>query len=244
MSPPTSTNQQQQQLSSPNQSPNPNNTPQPIRRKLVIIGDGACGKTSLLSVFAMGEFPEDYEPTIFENYVAEIRLDNKPIQLALWDTAGQEEYERLRPLSYSKSHVILIAFAIDTPDSLENVTVKWIEEVRSICGPTIPVILVGCKKDLRDADNGSNPSLFVSKSEMLHGMFSAQERRCRLYIRVCNKAAMLVRQPNSNSPGGNPHSSSTGNNHDEKKSGNNRNHNKKRKSNKKSGDNSTCCSIV
>ncbi|KAG8978852.1 Rho GTPase, partial [Tulasnella sp. 427] len=100
----------------------------------------------------MGEFPKDYEPTIFENYVAEIRLDGKPVQLALWDTAGQEEYERLRPLSYSKAHVILIAFSIDTPDSLENVTVKWIEEVRQICGPSVPVILVGCKADLRPAD--------------------------------------------------------------------------------------------
>ncbi|VDB83414.1 unnamed protein product [Peniophora sp. CBMAI 1063] len=121
----------------------------PIRRKLVIVGDGACGKTSLLCSFALGEFPKEYQPTIFENYVAEIRLDGKPVQLALWDTAGQEEYERLRPLSYSKSHVILIAFAIDTPDSLENVSVKWIEEVRSICGPQVPVLLVGCKADLR-----------------------------------------------------------------------------------------------
>ncbi|KAK9895028.1 ras-domain-containing protein [Cystobasidium minutum MCA 4210] len=124
--------------------------PQAIRRKLVIVGDGASGKTSLLSVFAMGEFPKEYHPTIFENYVAEIRLDGKPVQLALWDTAGQEEYERLRPLSYSKSHIILIAFSIDTPDSLDNVLSKWIEEVRSICGPDIPVMLVGCKRDLRD----------------------------------------------------------------------------------------------
>ncbi|TFY54479.1 hypothetical protein EVJ58_g8843 [Rhodofomes roseus] len=65
----------------------------PIRRKLVIVGDGACGKTSLLCSFALGEFPKEYQPTIFENYVAEIRLDGKPVQLALWDTAGQEEYE-------------------------------------------------------------------------------------------------------------------------------------------------------
>jgi len=121
----------------------------PLKRKLVIVGDGACGKTSLLCSFALGEFPKEYQPTVFDNYVAEIRLDDKPVHLALWDTAGQEEYERLRPMSYSKSHVILIAFAIDTPDSLENVTTKWIEEVRSICGPTIPVILVGCKADLR-----------------------------------------------------------------------------------------------
>jgi Rho family protein len=65
----------------------------PFRRKLVIVGDGACGKTSLLCVFALGEFPSQYEPTVFENYVAEIRLDGKSVQLALWDTAGQEEYE-------------------------------------------------------------------------------------------------------------------------------------------------------
>jgi Rho family protein len=64
-----------------------------IRRKLIIVGDGASGKTSLLSVFAVGSFPVSYSPTIFDNYVAEIRLDGKPVQLALWDTAGQEEYE-------------------------------------------------------------------------------------------------------------------------------------------------------
>ncbi|KAI0027614.1 rho small monomeric GTPase, partial [Vararia minispora EC-137] len=137
-----------------------------IRRKLVIVGDGACGKTSLLCSFALGEFPKEYVPrsaAIFENYVAEIRLDGKPVQLALWDTAGQEEYERLRPLSYSKSHVILIAFAIDTPDSLENVQTKWIEEVRSICGPVIPVLLIGCKADLRPAPGSPNTDQFVSR---------------------------------------------------------------------------------
>ncbi|ORY24857.1 putative Rho small monomeric GTPase [Naematelia encephala] len=121
-----------------------------LRRKLVIVGDGAAGKTSLLNVFAVGHFPEAYEPTVFDNYVTEIELDGKPVQLALWDTAGQEEYERLRPLSYSKAHVILIAFSVDTPDSLDNVSQKWIEEVRSICGKAIPVLLVACKTDLRD----------------------------------------------------------------------------------------------
>ncbi|THV06686.1 rho small monomeric GTPase [Dendrothele bispora CBS 962.96] len=139
----------------------------PIRRKLVIVGDGACGKTSLLCSFALGEFPKEYQPTVFDNYVAEIRLDEKHVQLALWDTAGQEEYERLRPMSYSKSHVILIAFALDTPDSLENVETKWIEEVRSICGPTIPVILVGCKADLRPSphhpNTSDNPSPYVTR---------------------------------------------------------------------------------
>jgi len=150
----------------------------PIRRKLVVVGDGACGKTSLLCVFALGEFPKEYQPTIFENYVAEIRLDGKAVQLALWDTAGQEEYERLRPLSYPHSHVILIAFSIDTPDSLENVIHKWIEEVHSKCGPNLPVLLVGCKLDLRPPPNDPSYPNFISPEQ---GQAVANEIGARAY---------------------------------------------------------------
>lgn len=63
-------------------------------------------------------------PTVFENYVAEVEVDGRRVELALWDTAGQEDYDRLRPLSYPDSHVILICFAVDSPDSLENVQEK------------------------------------------------------------------------------------------------------------------------
>jgi len=119
-----------------------------IRRKLVIVGDGACGKTCLLIVFSKGTFPEVYVPTVFENYVADVEVDGKHVELALWDTAGQEDYDRLRPLSYPDSHVILICFAIDSPDSLDNVQEKWISEVLHFC-QGLPIILVGCKVDLR-----------------------------------------------------------------------------------------------
>jgi len=121
---------------------------EPIKRKLVIIGDGATGKTSLLSVFTLGFFPKDYLPTVFEHYVSDCRVDGKSVQLALWDTAGQEDYERLRPLCYNKSHVIVIAYSVDNPDSLENVQTKWYEEATSLC-PGVPIILVGLKADLR-----------------------------------------------------------------------------------------------
>ena len=63
-------------------------------------------------------------PTVFENYVTDCRVDGKSVQLALWDTAGQEDYERLRPLAYAKAHVILIGFSVDSPDSLDNVKHK------------------------------------------------------------------------------------------------------------------------
>ena len=120
-----------------------------IRKKLVIVGDGACGKTCLLIVFSKDQFPEVYVPTVFENYVADIEVDNKKVELALWDTAGQEDYDRLRPLSYPDTDVILMCFAIDSPDSLENIPEKWIPEIKHFC-PNIPVILVGNKKDLRN----------------------------------------------------------------------------------------------
>lgn len=70
--------------------------------------------------------------------------------------------QRLRPLSYAKSHVILICFSLDSPDSLENVQTKWNEEVRSICGPNVPVLLIGLKRDLRD----QNPQGCVSEKEV------------------------------------------------------------------------------
>ena len=61
---------------------------------------------------------------MFENYVTQKQFEGKLIELALWDTAGQEEYDRLRPLSYPESNVILIVFSIDFPTSLANVQDK------------------------------------------------------------------------------------------------------------------------
>ena len=80
-----------------------------------------------------------YVPTVFENYVADVEVDGKHVELALWDTAGQEDYDRLRPLSYPDTHVILICFAIDSPDSLENVQ----EKVRPSTELSNPRLLTG-----------------------------------------------------------------------------------------------------
>ncbi|KAK7102580.1 ras-like GTP-binding protein rhoA isoform X2 [Littorina saxatilis] len=120
-----------------------------IRKKLVIVGDGACGKTCLLIVFIKDQFPEAYVPIVFETYVADIEVDGKQVELALWDTAGQEDCDQLLRLTYPDTHVILMCFSIDSPDSLENIPGKWNPKVRHFC-PNVPIILVGNKKDHRN----------------------------------------------------------------------------------------------
>ncbi|XP_077604025.1 rho-related GTP-binding protein RhoF isoform X1 [Crocuta crocuta] len=153
--------------------------PDPGRKelKIVIVGDGGCGKTSLLMVYSQGSFPEHYAPSVFEKYTASVTVGSKEVTLNLYDTAGQEDYDRLRPLSYQNTHLVLICYDVMNPTSYENVLIKvrpvtqpaclrggdhgsglsldacllppqWFPEVTHFCRGT-PMVLIGCKTDLR-----------------------------------------------------------------------------------------------
>ncbi|GJQ67336.1 putative tumor susceptibility [Trypoxylus dichotomus] len=123
------------------------------KAKITVVGDGFVGKTCLLVAYTRGVFPqEEYIPTVFENYAEEKVIDGEQYSLSLWDTAGQEDYERLRPLSYPNTTCFLLCYSINNKDSYDNIRTKWAPEVRHHM-PHTPFILVGTKNDLRDVDD-------------------------------------------------------------------------------------------
>ncbi|XP_062380011.1 uncharacterized protein LOC134068422 isoform X2 [Sardina pilchardus] len=124
----------------------------PIHKKLVMVGGYECEKRSLLILLTKGELPDVYIPSVFENCSTDIEVDGKQVELTLWDTAGQKDYDRLRPLSYPGTDVILMCFSIDSQNSLKSIPDKWAPEVKHFC-PNTPIILVGTNKDRRNGDH-------------------------------------------------------------------------------------------
>ncbi|KAJ9107864.1 hypothetical protein QFC19_002770 [Naganishia cerealis] len=157
-------------------------------RKLVVVGDGGCGKTCLLAVYAGGPFPAEYVPTVFENLckLTPSPLEpGKTVELALWDTAGQEDFDRIRPLSYAGVDVVLVVFAVNYRTSLANVADKWAPEISHFT-PTAPLLLIGTKTDLRTSATelglmraqGTSPVTFAEGQAMALEIGARAYREC------------------------------------------------------------------
>ena len=118
------------------------------RKKLVIVGDSCVGKTEICLKLMSKLNPEMYVPTVVENCVIDVEVDGTEVELALWDTQGQEDSNHLRPLCYPDTDVVLLVFSVVEPDSLSNAAEMWFPEVKHFC-PKAPIILLGYKTDLR-----------------------------------------------------------------------------------------------
>jgi len=163
------------------------------RVKLVVVGDGAVGKTSLLIRFATGEFPNEYVPTVFENYTAQMKRETDVILLHLWDTAGQEDYDRLRPLSYPGADVVLLCFSTISQASYDAIREKWAPEVLHFI-PNIPHILVGTKIDLREEKHPDPNSGKFEPISPEQGQKMANEINAIKYMEVSSKTGKGVQE--------------------------------------------------
>ncbi|KAG0440481.1 Ras-like GTP-binding protein RHO [Dictyocoela muelleri] len=131
--------------------------------KVVLVGDGGCGKTCLLEVFRRNKFPEEYVPTVVDNFVKEVKLpDGGIVSLTLWDTAGQEDYDSVRPLSYKDTDLVILCYSIENKDLLENVTKKWVLEIGNYC-PKTEIFLVALKKDIRGSPDFDQNNLITEE---------------------------------------------------------------------------------
>jgi len=118
--------------------------------KCGIVGDGTVGKSCLLMTYTMAGFAEHYIPTIFDNFSVIEEFDGKLVNITLWDTAGQDDYQSFRTSTcYKNTDVFLVCFSVVSPHSFQNVKQKWIPELVEHC-PGVPFILVGTQTDLRD----------------------------------------------------------------------------------------------
>lgn len=120
--------------------------------KVTMVSDTGVGKTCLLLRYSWHEFPTELVPKLLEGYSANVMCDDVPVQLKLGDTACGDEYDRLRPLSYTDTTVFALCFSCVDPPSFNNIKEKWIPEILQHM-PNTPYILVATKTDLREDEN-------------------------------------------------------------------------------------------
>jgi len=119
--------------------------------KVVLVGDGSSGKTCMIESYMYDSFRNEYLPTVFDNHKCKVVVEGTEYQITIWDTAGQDEYHVLKPLSYNGCDIFLICFTVTDGQQFYNAVHKWHHEL-SKKHSSIPKIFVGTKIDMRDSN--------------------------------------------------------------------------------------------
>ncbi|KAK0147051.1 Ras-related protein Rab-5B [Merluccius polli] len=118
--------------------------------KLVLLGDMAVGKSSLVLRFVKGQFDEFQETTIGAAFLAQsVCLDDTTVKFEIWDTAGQERYHSLAPMYYRGAQAAIVVFDITKPETFDRAK-AWVKELQRQASPNIVIALAGNKADLAE----------------------------------------------------------------------------------------------
>ncbi|KAK2826167.1 hypothetical protein Q5P01_020381 [Channa striata] len=113
----------------------------------MLVGDGAVGKTSMIISYIFNGYTSEYRQTAFDVFTGLVHVNEIPTRIKLIDTAGQEEFGHLRSLCYAHVDVFILCFSLVSPVSFENISSKWIPQIRA-GNRTSPIVLVGTQSDL------------------------------------------------------------------------------------------------
>jgi len=138
----------------------------------------------MLISYTTNSFPQSYLPTVFDNYAVTVMINQEPFTLALFDTAGQTDFQSLRRFSYKNTDVFLVCFNVMSPVSFKNALKMWVNEIRQITSEDVPIVLVGTKIDLRN-DQNQIENLAKSKEKVIsreQGEQAAKQIRAQSYV--------------------------------------------------------------
>ena len=121
--------------------------------KVVILGEGRVGKTSILLRYTKGEYDEHQISTLQASYLDKrLMVSGVGVHLSIWDTAGQERFHALGPIYYRDADAALLVYDITDKESFSKVQ-KWVKELRKIVGQDIIIVIAGNKIDLEKQKN-------------------------------------------------------------------------------------------
>lgn len=124
--------------------------------KLVLLGEAAVGKSSLVLRFVSDDFQENKEPTIGAAFLTQkCALPNRTIKFEIWDTAGQERFASLAPMYYRNAQSALVVYDVTKPTSFIKAR-HWVNELKAQASPGIVIALVGNKVDLVEEEDNDN----------------------------------------------------------------------------------------